>query len=60
MPEIRNADYGSIQEWLITTTALSGTHYELDNCTLYDTFKPLVVDGPGWNFIKKFDKHKDG
>jgi hypothetical protein len=60
MPEIRNADYGSVQEWLIATTAHSGTHYELDNRTLYDTFKPLVVDGPGWSFIKKFDKHKEG
>jgi hypothetical protein len=59
-PEIRNADYGSVQERLIATTAHSGTHYELDNRTLYDTFKPLVVDGPGWNFIKKFDKPKDG
>jgi len=58
-PEIRNAEYGSVQEWLIATTAHSGTHYELDNRTLYDTFKPLVVDGPGWNFIKKFDKLKD-
>jgi hypothetical protein len=59
-PEIRNADYGSVQERLIATTAHSGTHYELDNRTLYDTFKPLVVDGPGWPFIKKFNKHKDG
>ena len=39
-PEIRNTDYGSVQERLIATTAHSGTHYELDNCTLYDTFKP--------------------
>jgi hypothetical protein len=30
-PAIQNAEYGSIQEWLIATTALSGTHYELDN-----------------------------
>ena len=58
--EIAAAAYDSVQERLIATTALSGTHYELDNRTLYDTFKPLVVDGPGWSFIKKFDKHKDG
>ena len=31
MPEFQNPEYGSIQEWLIATTALSGTHYELDN-----------------------------
>ncbi|KAI2507354.1 hypothetical protein MHU86_7074 [Fragilaria crotonensis] len=55
-----DAEYGSVQERLIATTALSGTHFELDNRTLYDEFKPLVVDGPGWSFIKKFDKAKDG
>ena len=60
MPEIRNADYGSVQEQLIATMALSGPHFELDNRTLYDELKPLVVDGPGWSFIKKFDKKKQG
>ena len=54
------ADYASTQERLIATTALSGAHFELDNRTLYDEFKPLVVDGPGWSFIKRFDKKKDG
>ncbi|KAI2501803.1 Reverse transcriptase (RNA-dependent DNA polymerase) [Fragilaria crotonensis] len=43
----------------IATTALSGTHFELI-IDAYDEFKPLVVDGPGWSFIKKFDKAKDG
>jgi hypothetical protein len=60
MPEIQNADYGSIQEQLIATTALSGPHFELDNQALYDELKPLVVDGPGWSFIKKYDKKKQG
>jgi hypothetical protein len=41
-------------------TVFEGPHYLLDNMTLYDEFKPLVVDGPGWSFIKKFDKAKDG
>jgi hypothetical protein len=27
---------------------------------LYDELKPLVVDGPGWAFVQKFDKAKDG
>ena len=55
-----NAEYGSVQERLIATTVLNGTHFDLDNRTSYDKFKPLVVDGPGWSFIKKFDKSKDG
>lgn len=29
----------------------SRAHFELDNRTLYDEFKPLIVDGPGWSFI---------
>jgi hypothetical protein len=58
--EIQNADYGSIQEQLIATTALSGPHFELDNQMLYNELKPLVIDGPGWSFIKKYDKKKQG
>ena len=59
-PELLAADYASTQERLFATTSLSGAHFELDNRTLYDEFKPLVVDGPGWSFIKRFDKKKDG
>ncbi len=59
-PELLAADYASTQERLFATTSLSGAHVELDNRTLYDEFKPLVVDGPGWSFIKRFDKKKDG
>jgi hypothetical protein len=59
-PAHHDAEYQSIPERLIATTALNGTHFDLDNRTLYDEFKPLVVDGPGWSFIKKFDRSKDG
>ena len=59
-PEIMTAEYVSTQERLIATTSHTGAHFDLDNRTLYDEFKPLVVDGPGWSFIKKFDKGKDG
>ena len=55
-----NADYQSEQEQLIATTALNGMHFDPENRTLYNEFKPLVVDGPGWSFIKKFDRSKDG
>jgi hypothetical protein len=58
--EQRDAEYLSMQERLIAITALNGTHFDLDNRTLYDEFKPLVVDGPGWSFVKKFDRAKDG
>ena len=59
-PEGLEADYASVQEQLIAATVLSGSHFELNNRTLYDEFNPLVVDGPDWSFIKKYDKLKDG
>jgi hypothetical protein len=37
-----------------------GAHYDLDNRNLYNELKPLVVDGPGWAFIRRFNKMKDG
>ena len=58
--DIAAAEYDNEDDRLIATTVLAGVHYQLDNTTLYDEFKPLVVDGPGWGFIKKFDKSKDG
>ena len=57
---IREAAYDSMEERLIATTVHTGSHYALDNRTLYDELKPLVIDGPGWGFIKQFDKTKDG
>jgi hypothetical protein len=54
------ADYLTIEDRLLATTVLAGSHFALDNVTLYNEFKPLVVDGPGWGFIKKFDKTQNG
>jgi hypothetical protein len=58
--EIRNAVYDSEGDRLIAIMTLLGSHYDIDNKTLYEELKPLVVDGPGWGFIKKFDKLSDG
>jgi hypothetical protein len=57
--EIRNV-YDSKGDSLIAIMTLLGSHYDIDNKTLYEKLKPLVVDGPGWGFIKKFDKLSDG
>jgi hypothetical protein len=59
-PEIETAAYATPEDKLIAITLHSGEHYLVDNKTLYEELKPLVVDGPGWGFIKKFDKAKDG
>ena len=57
---IRNAAYASTEERLIAVMVHTGSHYALDNRTRYDELKPLVIDGPGWGFVKQFDKMKDG
>jgi hypothetical protein len=57
---ITGATYATTEERLIATTVHAGAHYDLDNRTLYDEIKILVVDGSGWSFIKKFDKTRDG
>ena len=58
--EIAEIDFDTDDARLIATTLHSGEHFDIDNVTLYEELKPLVVDGPGWGFIKKFDKTKDG
>jgi hypothetical protein len=58
--EALDANYALTIDRLIATTILVGAHFDLDNRTLYDKLKPLVVDGPGWAFVRKYDKAKDG
>jgi hypothetical protein len=57
--EIVAADYLTTKDHLIAMTVHQGAHFDLDNRTLYDELKPLVVDGPGWAFVRRFDKTKD-
>jgi hypothetical protein len=45
---------------LVATTLLQGDWFTLDNHRVYDEFKNLVVKGPGWSFVKVFDRTKDG
>jgi hypothetical protein len=40
------AEYKTKDERLVAMMVLEGAHYQLDNMTLYDEFKPLVVDVP--------------
>jgi hypothetical protein len=58
--EMLDADYASTVDRLVAMTVLEGAHFDLDNCTLCNELKALVVDGPGWAFVRKFDKAKDG
>jgi hypothetical protein len=57
---VHMADYADHDGRLVATTTLNGPWYELDNHRVYDEFKALVLRGPGWNFIKAFDRTKNG
>jgi hypothetical protein len=52
--------YDSVDEYMMATTILSGDHFKIDNTRLYNDLKPLVIEGAGWAFIKKFDRSKNG
>jgi hypothetical protein len=58
-PEIRAATYALDVDRHIAMTVHEGKHFELNNMTLYDDLKSLVVDGPGWAFVRRFDKTKN-
>jgi hypothetical protein len=58
--EIQDADYDNDVERLEATTIFQGSHFDIDNTTLYEALKPLVINGPGWSFIRQFDKAKNG
>jgi hypothetical protein len=45
---------------LIATTELQDSWYEIDNHCVYNEFKALVLKGPGWSFIKGFDRTRNG
>jgi hypothetical protein len=58
--EIRDAAYNDEDERYQATTILSGRHFQLDNKRVWNELKPLVVDGPGWVFIKSLEGTKHG
>lgn len=58
--EIRSAPYPSIDEELISTTVLTGSHFAVDNKRLWDGLKALCLGGSVYHFISKFDRKRDG
>jgi hypothetical protein len=52
--------YDNHDDRLVNTTVLNGPWFELDNHRVYEEFKVLVLKGPGWSFVKSFDRTKNG
>jgi hypothetical protein len=59
-PELRAAVYADEDDRYTATTVLAGRHFQLDNKRVWNELKPLVVDGPGWVFIKALENTKHG
>jgi hypothetical protein len=59
-PEALEATYESVDAQLIATFSLTGDDFHIDNRRVYLVLKGLVIDGPGWAFIRKFNKDQDG
>ena len=57
---IRNAEYDSHTKRVSATLLLSGQHYNVDNESVWEIIKSLVIDGFGWNYVKRYDRSMDG
>jgi hypothetical protein len=59
-PEQRTATYPTVDDDLIVTPSHSTASYCIDNGTVLDLLKPLVIGGEGWAYILKFNNDCDG
>jgi hypothetical protein len=58
--EVRDVEYGDLDDHLINNTVLEGQHFAIDSKRYYAEFKSYISDGPGWTLIEDFDVKKDG
>lgn len=59
-PEALGDTYESVDAQLVATLSLTGDDFRIDNRRVYLVLKGLVIDGPGWAFIRKFNNNQDG
>jgi len=52
--------YSDHTSYLSEITLLEGDHFQLDNKRFYRDLKSLLIDGDGWDFIKRFERRQDG
>jgi len=56
---MHQVNYTDHNERLINMTTLTGPWFELDNQHIFEEFKALILKGPGWKFIKAYDRTKN-
>ena len=54
------ADYVMNDDHYYAITVLEGAHYREDNKHVYEELQSLTIDGPGWTFIKNFQRARNG
>ena len=52
--------YADSDEQMAAMVVLEGDDYKADNGLLWELFRPLVLEGAAWSFVKKFERTKDG
>jgi len=58
--EMVDAPYVTVNDRLKALTLFEGSHVEIDNMNVFDILKEAVIDGPGWSFIQRHDKDRNG
>jgi hypothetical protein len=58
--EIRDAEYTTHTMKVSALLRLSGEHFDVDNASVWEILKGLVIDGFGWSFVKRFDNSMNG
>ena len=58
--EMHAADYVMNDECYYVIIVLEGAHYREDNKCIYEELQALTIDGPGWTFIKNFQRARNG
>ena len=53
-------NYNDTDVEFLRTFKLERAEFKADSGRLYDEFKPLVFDDPGWTYIKPFGPKYDG
>ena len=52
--------YSSHTKKVQALVLFTGQHYKVDNESVWEIVKSLVIDGFGWNYVKRYDKAMNG
>jgi hypothetical protein len=58
--DMRNADYEDSDSRLMNIVVLQGDEYRQDNIRVWNLLRPLVYGTAAWDYVKNFDRQKDG